>query len=256
MEEIISINNLTFLNVFSNFTISFSKNQLISVSGPNNCGKTTLIRILARQILFKGMKFNHQNSMAIPLDEYFKNIKVLIPMEFTFTYETLEEEVLSYLTNSNKEAYTYLCKQLKLNSIKNKAFKTLALKDQIKAQLTIYLLANPQVLLLDDIGLYFSKTEFDIMNCLNYFKQTNNMTIIMTTSDLTQTLKTDYLYILYNSTIVLEGPPLEVLKKDNVINKIGLRLPFMMDLSVKLCDYNLLEEPELDMNRMVDKLWK
>ena len=30
----------------------------------------------------------------------------------------------------------------------------------------------------------------------------------------------------------------------------------MIDLSVKLRDYNLITDIELDMNRMVDELWK
>ena len=31
---------------------------------------------------------------------------------------------------------------------------------------------------------------------------------------------------------------------------------FMMDLSVKLRDYDLVEEIELDMEKMVNRLWK
>ena len=47
-----------------------------------------------------------------------------------------------------------------------------------------------------------------------------------------------------------------MLEKDNIINKAGLELPFMMDLSVKLRDYDLIKDIELDMEKMVDNLWK
>ena len=47
-----------------------------------------------------------------------------------------------------------------------------------------------------------------------------------------------------------------MLQKDNVLNKVGLNLPFMMDLSVKLRDYDLIKNVELDMDRMVGTLWK
>ena len=49
---------------------------------------------------------------------------------------------------------------------------------------------------------------------------------------------------------------MEVLEKDNILNKLGLRLPFMVDLSVKLKDYDLIKDIELNKNRMVDILWK
>ena len=56
--------------------------------------------------------------------------------------------------------------------------------------------------------------------------------------------------------IILEGEPLEVLQRDNIINKAGLEVPFMIDLSVKLRDYDLVSSIELDQDRMVDILWK
>ena len=56
--------------------------------------------------------------------------------------------------------------------------------------------------------------------------------------------------------MALKGTPLEVLKHDNIINKIGLDVPFMVDLSVKLKDYDLIDGIELDQDRMLDILWK
>ena len=55
---------------------------------------------------------------------------------------------------------------------------------------------------------------------------------------------------------MLYGEPITVLSKDNIINKAGLDIPFMIDLSVKLKDYNLLNKIELDKERLIDTLWK
>ena len=43
---------------------------------------------------------------------------------------------------------------------------------------------------------------------------------------------------------------------DNIINKIGLNIPFMIDLSVKLRDYDLITDIETDYDRMIEALWK
>ena len=57
-------------------------------------------------------------------------------------------------------------------------------------------------------------------------------------------------------TPVIEGTPNYVLQNDNIVNKVGLNLPFMYDLTVKLKDYNLLDDIVLDPDRMVNILWK
>ena len=258
MSEIIKITNLNYLDIFHNFNISLPSQKFISISGPNNCGKTTLIRILSgelfqnKSIIFNGTLVEEQK-----LDKYLKMISSLIPEEITFIYNTLEEELLSLSNKSNKDDVTYLLKELKLSSIKNIPFISLDLSTLIKIKLLLILLNCPKVLLLDDIGLYFSKEDYqNIITILKKYQEQKKLTIIMTTSNLEETITTDYLYILLKGAIYLEGKPIEVLKKDNVLNKIGLRLPFMIDLSVKLKDYNLITEIELDMDRMVDKLWK
>ena len=56
--------------------------------------------------------------------------------------------------------------------------------------------------------------------------------------------------------IILEGEPLTVLKEDTLINRLGLSLPFMVDLSLKLEFYELLDKVEVDIDRMVNTLWK
>ena len=83
-----------------------------------------------------------------------------------------------------------------------------------------------------------------------------NKTIIMTINNLNYSLESNQLYILKSGSIILKGESKEVLKHDTTINKIGLNLPFMYDLSIKLKDYNLLGDIELNMDRMLDKLWK
>ena len=78
----------------------------------------------------------------------------------------------------------------------------------------------------------------------------------MTTSNLEDTINCDYIYVIDNNVIAVEGKPIEVLEKDNILNKLGIDLPFMMDLSVKLKDYDLIDNIEVDYDRMIEALWK
>ena len=119
------------------------------------------------------------------------------------------------------------------------------------------MLASPQILFLDDIcGELEEKEKKEMINLLRTLQLETNISIVMTTSDLNVALESDYLYIVDEKQILLEGEPLSIIEKDNVLNKIGLELPFMIDLSVKLRDYNVVDKVELDMDRMVDTIWK
>ena len=93
-----------------------------------------------------------------------------------------------------------------------------------------------------------------IITIINYSK--NNKLIIMTIKDINYSLESDELIVINNKGIVLKGKPIDVLNKDNILNKNGIELPFMYDLSIKLRDYNLVDEIILDQDRMIDKLWK
>ena len=143
------------------------------------------------------------------------------------------------------------------SKIINKNYNSLSDQDKIIYQIATSLVKKPLILLLDSIGLYFTNKQ--LIELYNFFrKYINNygLTVISTTINLEESLLSDYLFIINNGSVTLEGEPLEVMKKDNVLNKLGLTIPFMVDLSVKLCDYDLIDEIILDKERMVEKLWK
>ena len=47
-----------------------------------------------------------------------------------------------------------------------------------------------------------------------------------------------------------------VVKEDTLLNRLGISLPFMVDLSLKLEFYELIDHVEMDINRLVNDLWK
>lgn len=248
MTKIIEINSFSDDKLFENLNISVEKNTITTISGSNSCGKTTLMRILNREVITDNtILLNNININDYTIKDYTNLIQAVIPLEIVFNEKTLEKEL------SNIE----LVKGLRIKSILNKDISTLTIKEKVLAQLAIAIDNKPEVLLLDNIFIYFNdKEKEDIFNFIRKFQKKNNLTVLLTTIDLKDSLYTDYLYIIGNKSIVLEGKPLEVLEKDNVLNKVGLNIPFMADLSVKLKDYDLIDSIILDKDRMVDILWK
>ena len=248
MTKIIEINNFSDDNLFENLTINVEKNTITTISGSNSCGKTTLMRILSREVITNNnILLNNRSINDYTISEYTNLIQSVIPLEIIFKEKTLEKE----LNNLD------LVKGLRIKSILNKNINDLTIKEKVLAQLAIALDNKPEILLLDNVFIYFSdKEKEEIFTFLRKYQKKYNLTVVLTTIDLKDSLYTDYLYIIGNKRIVLEGKPLEVLEKDNILNKVGLNIPFMADLSVKLKDYDLLDSIILEKDRMVDILWK
>ncbi len=255
MDKILEINNLKLADLLNKLTLSVDKNTFITISGPNNCGKTALFKVLNKELPYSGeIIINDKYFEDYKLDDYYKLVYFLFPNEISFSTNIVEEILSKYKTTKNEKKYNELLKKLELDKLLKKDYRILDIKDIIKIQLFIGLI-NYKILFIDDIYKYFDKTESKKLEEI-ILKNKNSKTIIMNISDLEYSLNSNKLYILHEGVFVLEGDPLSILEKDNILNKIGLRLPFMIDLSVKLRDYGLVKDIELDMDRMVDKLWK
>lgn len=258
----IEIIDLNYKNIYKNFSVAFEDKKFITFTGPNNCGKTTLIRIIDSQIdINNTLLIYGKKQEEYKITELSSIIKIIIPKEITFIQNTVEEELYYQLPRAfNKEVkqkeVKEISKKLKLTKLLTKSVESLSDEEIVRLQLALAIISKPKTLVIDDLSLFFQKKDLlEIVKYLNKINKEEGITIILVTNNLEYTLFSDYLYVINNSEIVIEGTPNEVLEKDNILNKAGLELPFMMDLSVKLRDYDLIKKIELDMDRMVDTLW-
>ena len=258
MEVILNINDLEFNNIFNGISIYIEKKTITAISGKNNCGKTTLIRLLNREyyteesIIFKGKHINEYK-----LEEYSKLIQTVIPNEILFIEDTVEDELNYYLDTDEEDIIDRIVKNLGIKKLLPKKTNTLTKKEKVLVQIAISLLNKPEILLIDSIDTYLNKEEMsNVIKLLKEFIKEKDLTVIMTTLDLNLSLFSNQLCIINNGKVILHGEPLVILQKDNIINKAGLRVPFMVDLSVKLRDYDLIKKIELDQDRMIEQLWK
>ncbi len=261
MEVILNINDLKLGNLFNNLSIYIEKNKFIVISGPNNCGKTTLLRILSRELEIPGnIILYDKNIYDYKIEDYLKEVRCVIPQEILFNENNLEDELnfQSELEESDKKILiNYIVKGLKIKRILNKDIETLSPDEIVLSQIALALVNHPKIILLDNIDNYLNIKELEnTYNFLKDFRDKFGLTIIMTTLDLNQSLYSDYLYIINNSKVILSGEPITILQRDNIINKAGLFLPFMLDLSVKLRDYEIINSIYLDKYKMVDEIWK
>lgn len=258
----LEIIGLSYKNIFNNFSVAFEKEKLISISGPNNCGKTTLLKILDRtkqvdnSIVIDGKKYEEYK-----VTDLAKKIRSIYPLEYKFSEETVEDEIMYQVPLGidkieRQKLVKDLAKKYKLTKYLKENPSTLDYESKIRLQIALTLINKPEIILIDDLSNYFDTKELlDLTTLLKEEVNDLKITIILITKNMKQAQIADYMYVINESDIVIEGKPNDVLEKDNILNKAGLELPFMMDLSVKLRDYDLIKEIELDMDRMVNTLW-
>lgn len=261
----LSLNSLTLLP-FHKLDLTFPSHTFTMITGANRSGKTQLIKALSTIVpTNEAILFNKAYIESIPVCEIYKKIHVFLGEEkWPFIFKTVEEEIrfplenLKYSSSEIKKKTKQVIAMFGLSKVLQLNPNTVSKYMKTKILLAVLLVSEPEILLLDDPlkGLMRSEKK-EILQILHYYHQ-QGMSIIMTTSSLEETIMIDIskLIVLYQGQVLKEGKVLTVLQDDSLLNKIGLKLPFMVDLSVKLKYYNLLDDIILDPESLVDVLWK
>ena len=267
--NIVEVKNLTYKHnnsiIFNNLNLKVEENSLTVIAGNNTSGKTTLIKILSGEIPTNNnviIGYTYLNSNHIY--DYSTNIGVMYGDRLnTFLFEDVYKEMAFPLENLNvdpkdiEKRILEVARFFDITSLLDKKTSDLTNSEKQIVLIAVALLHRPKILLLDNpFTMMDIKTRNKIKNKLNEYREKNKLTIILTTINLEDSLEADYLYIINKGNVVIEGNPIEVLKEDTLIKRLGLNIPFMMDLSLKFQFYEILDDIELDMNRMVDTLWK
>lgn len=88
------------------------------------------------------------------------------------------------------------------------------------------------------------------------FLNVNNIAFINITNNIEEVLFTNKLIIYDEEKILAEGNTVELLKNEKLFKRLGFQLPFIIDLSILLKDYNLINNIFLNKESLVGELWK
>ena len=124
--------------------------------------------------------------------------------------------------------------------------------DRIKSLIIASIIYEPKILLIDDLN----DDDVYIMDILRIIIREFNITVLFTTTRLHMCRYCDNILFLNKGVIELNGDFDYICGYDNVLSRNGIVISPMLDLSLKLRDYNILNDIVLDSSRMVDKLWK
>lgn len=263
---ILSIKDLNFSyekSLFKDFNLDIKSGTWITLMGPNGSGKSTLIKIITgviktdANIILDDIKLNSN------IIEFRKKIGIIFdnPND-TFVCETVFEEIafvlenLKYSKSTIRKKINEIAEFLNIKEILKSSIKTLNNNQKNLVSLASILVLKPKVLIVDEL---LDQLDYDDkVKFIKILKDLNKegMTIINVTHDIENTLCGNEILILNQGNIVIQGPTKKVLEKEQLLNELGFKQPFMIELSNKLKFYGLIDKTILDMKRMVNQLWK
>ena len=84
----------------------------------------------------------------------------------------------------------------------------------------------------------------------------NGGIVINFTNDIEETMFGEKIIIIYDKKLVCEGKTLSVLNEEKILKRLGLGLPFIVELNKYLMDYKLIDKYYLTNKKLVGAIWK
>lgn len=216
--------------VLKNINIKLKAGKINAIVGKSGSGKTTLLELITGILKPKTGKVLIDEKEINNLNNAF-DIGYVSQDNNQFLQKTVKEELEMLL-----KLYNYKLKEKKkrindslimvgLNEkYLNLNINNLSSGEKKKLALASALILNPSILIIDEpvIGLD-RKTKEELKKIFRILKTRYNKTIIFVSNNLDFVLEVaDYVYVLYDKEIVLEGKKIDVLSKTDILKKYGI----------------------------------
>lgn len=258
MENIIEIKELTYSDkdilIFDKLNLEIKKGSFTTIIGPNNSGKSTLVKILLGIIKTESnIIINNKDINNID-----KNIIGYIPNNIndSIIMDTIIDEITLNDKVDNKEL-NKLLEEFNLKDRKYENPKNLSNGEQQLIYIISSLVRKPKIIICDESFTNLDNLVKDkVLKILKKLCFEKGITIINVTNDTEDILYGDSVAIISNKKILINDKKENIIGNEKLFKKLNLKMPFMAELSLKLGYYGLLNNIETDMNRMINKLWK
>ena len=119
---------------------------------------------------------------------------------------------------------------------------------------------RPQIIILDEAtSMLDPEGRRDLIQLIRHLKDRFHFTVIAITHDIDETVFSDHVIVLDQGKIRMQGCPVGVYHNRNQLMDLGLDLPFVEKLKLKLQENGLAgltDDETLDEKEMVAKLWQ
>ena len=179
-----------------------------------------------------------------------------------FNAETVEDEIAFGLENKGikktimKKVVKDYAKRFKLTDLLIRDPFSLGKSDKAKVKICSALICRKPLLILNDVLSLLDKSDLEIVvKELEEYKNQGG-SIINFITNIEECLLGDRIIIIKEEKVVIDGNTISVLNEEKLLKRLGLGLPFYIELSKYLKDYNLIKNYYIDSESLVNAIWK
>lgn len=198
------------------------KSGIIGIIGENGSGKTKLLNNLYSDYLNKN---DHKKIGYVKCSKINSNTTL-----YNYLNKILEEKKYS---NDKEKRINDSLLMVGLLELKNEKIQKLSHSEMILLNLASILIYNPKVLLIDEPFIKLDDENLKkVLHLLRLLKTRYKKQIVIVTNNIDVLHKiVDYIFVLKNEKLVLEGDKYEVFSKVDELNKLHILSPKVVDFS-------------------------
>ncbi len=267
MTEIVKVENLSFrytrgtVPALKDINLSVRPREFVGITGPAGAGKTTLLSCingviphyyagdLQGKVIVDGLDVATSNFRQLAShigtvfeDPDFQMVSISVEEEVAFGPENLglpPREIEVRIRDALQKT--------RVSNLRERAISTLSGGQKQRVAISSVLSMRPQVLLLDD-----PTSELDpigtqeVITALRELNHELGVTIIMVSQDVEQLVENaDRILLLSQGRLILDGPPREICRQHETVERSGVRVPQVTQFMTCLLS-RLDHSPNLD----------
>lgn len=233
-------------------------NKITSVIGPTGSGKTWLAKKLCNRVSNNDVFIDDKNIKEYDINFLKANIVVVIDDNF-YNCDHVSDELFFYLdklgysVSESTKKIEEIAKHFKILDYLDKRIDAINTQEKMLVKILALLIVKPEIIVIDNLLCYLTSNYVDLL--VKYLKK-NNICLINMTNNSEELLLSQGVVVLNNMKAVICTDAENVLKGNSILPYMGIKLPFIVDLSQNLILYNVVDKVYFDNRKLVDKLWK
>jgi energy-coupling factor transporter ATPase len=223
-------------------SLKLKEGESVSIIGSNGSGKTTLVKLFNAlmvpdegEVWVDGVDARDKKSQKLirqKVGMVFQNpdnqiISTSVEREIAFGLENL---ALPY--DEMKERVEWALERFHLREYRNHSPHRLSGGEKQRVALAAVLSMQPKYLILDEpTSLLDSQGKKEVLSLIQKLAQQKKVTVIHITQFSEEALAADRVLVMHQGRIRHDGPPIEILKQKEELEKIGLEAPFPLRIA-------------------------